>query len=151
MHTKLHRPISDFIGSREIPRCRPADTALRAVEVMRELNSHCVYVESEGALVGVFTERDLIRRVLAEGRPTASTKLEDVMTRTPETLRSRDDIAYAINMMALGGYRNVPIVDGGKLTGALTVRDVVSHLAVVFAANPDDGSEDPDWVDIGGG
>jgi predicted transcriptional regulator len=59
--------------------------------------------------------------------------LGEVMTRTPRTLRPRDPVAFAINWMAVEGFRNVPIVDdGGEVMGVLTVWDVMRHLEDIF-------------------
>jgi CBS domain-containing protein len=75
------------------------------------------------------------------------------MTANLETLGPGDDIRFAINKMAVGGFRHVPIVDGdGKPVGVIRVRDVIDHMAKVFATVEGDGGEHLDeWVDVGGG
>ena len=77
------------------------------------------------------------------------------MTRDPETLCADDCVTYAINMMSVGGFRNIPIVDqDGRPEGVLRVREVVSHLSELVSKeglgekSPKDGSE---WFDVGGG
>jgi hypothetical protein len=75
------------------------------------------------------------------------------MTADPETLRTSDCITYAINKMAMGGYRNIPLIgDEGKPVAVLNVPTVVQHLNEVFSES-DTGIdfEDSDWRDIGGG
>jgi CBS domain-containing protein len=105
-----------------------------AIEVMLERNLGAVLVEREGRPVGIFTERDVIRRVVGAGidleRP-----VEEVMTPDPETLSLDDGIAFALNRMAVGGYRNVPIVDdAGRPLALLSQREVVAYLVALLPA-----------------
>jgi predicted transcriptional regulator len=77
------------------------------------------------------------------------------MTTEPEVLRPHDSIAYAINRMVVRGFRNIPIVDdGNKAVAVLDVRDVMAHLADLFAELAEGRrveSEWDEWTDIGGG
>jgi CBS domain-containing protein len=112
-------------------------------------------------LVGIFTSRDFLNRVAAERRDPGEVALGDVMTPAPKTLRPRDGVAFAINWMAVEGFRNVPIVDDdGRIQGVLTVWDVMRHLDDVFDeidATPrptpakSDISEVLSGYDLGGG
>jgi len=69
-------------------------------------------------LPGIFTGRDAVGRVLAEGRDPAGTRLAEVMTRSPETIGPRDHASDALQMIFFGGYRHLPIVDeNGKIVG----------------------------------
>jgi CBS domain-containing protein len=87
----------------------------------------CLLVTEEGALVGIFTDRDAILKVA--GQPTAGRTVSEVMTHDPVILRSGDPVAVAINKMAVGGFRHVPIVKGGQPVGVVSARDVFKHLA----------------------
>ena len=87
----------------------------------------CLLVTEDGALVGIFTDRDAILKVA--GQPTAGRTISDVMTHDPVVLRHDDPIAVAINKMAVGGFRHVPIVKGGQPVGVVSARDVFKHLA----------------------
>ncbi len=98
-----------------------------AIARMQTDGVDCLLVTEGGELVGIFTVRDAILKVA--GRPTDGLMLEDVMTRDPVILRSGDPVAVAIHKMAVGGFRHVPIVDGGVATGVVTARDVFRHLA----------------------
>jgi CBS domain-containing protein len=151
----LKRTISDFIAERELPAVGPEDDVGRAVAVMMERGSDCVLViDGTGRLLGVFTERDFLNRVAAAGRPVAGTPITEVMTADPMSLAPEDPIAYAINRMAVGGYRNVPIVDPeGRAIANLTVRDVIAHLGQLFdeLEELEDDPAAPEWTDLGGG
>jgi CBS domain-containing protein len=94
--------------------------------VQREIGA--VLVERDARAVGIFTERDVLRRVvlrgLDQGRP-----VSEVMTRDPEALGADDSIAFALNRMIVGGYRHLPIVDDqGKPGAVLSLREVVSFI-----------------------
>ena len=108
------------------------DSAADAIKEMIDRHIGCVLVQKAGKLVGIFTERDVLRRiVLRENGRTV--KVESVMTAHPETLEDSATIAYALNKMSLGGFRHIPIVDhAGKPTGVLSVRDIVDFLVELF-------------------
>jgi CBS domain-containing protein len=92
-----------------------------------------VIVDATGRLVGIFTERDLLTRVVRQGRELARTRLGDVMTTDPEALTPDDRICFAINRMHAAGYRTVPLVDEGhRPIGIVTVNDVMGWLARIF-------------------
>ena len=105
-----------------------------AVAVMREARVGCVLViDGKGDLVGIFTERDLLLR-LESGD--LSRSIRPYMTRDPETLQPSDPIACALNLMSVGGFRHVPLVDEQRRpVGVVSVKDVVNYLADVFSQN----------------
>jgi CBS domain-containing protein len=84
-----------------------------------------VMVVEEGRLVGVFTERDALFRVLAEGRDTRTTRLSDVMTRNPATIHPDRPFAEALHIMHEGGFRHVPVVEDGRPVGMVSARDAL--------------------------
>ena len=98
-----------------------------AIARMQADSVDCLLVTDDGALVGIFTDRDAILKVA--GQPTAGRTVADVMTHDPVILRSGDPVAVAINKMAVGGFRHVPIVEGGTPVGVVSARDVFKHLA----------------------
>jgi CBS domain-containing protein len=98
-----------------------------AIRRMQADGVDCLLVIEVGALVGIFTDRDAILKVA--GQPTEGRTIADVMTHDPVILRSGDPVAVAINKMAVGGFRHVPIVKGGEPVGVVSARDVFRHLA----------------------
>ena len=102
----------------------------QAVQSMHAKGSDCVLVVDAGRLVGIFTDRDAVLKVA--GRPVSSRPIADYMTRDPVVLRHDDTIAVAINKMAVGGFRHIPIVEDGVPTGVVTARDVFRHLAATL-------------------
>jgi CBS domain-containing protein len=111
----------------------PTQTVAEAVALMREKSVGCVLVCLERKVVGIFTERDLLRRVMALGKP-LSDPVGQVMTREPVTVHPKDPIATAIRRMEEGGYRHLPVVMDDKPVGILSVKRIVHYLVEHFPA-----------------
>lgn len=106
---------------------------LEAVQLMTERRVGCVLVVQGGKLKGILTDRDVVSRVVAAGVDPAKTAVRRVMTTNPETLRPTDSIAFALNLMSLGGYRHIPLVDkSGAPVGMVSVKDIVGYLVGFF-------------------
>ena len=153
---EINKTTASCLASWDVPVVPIGATVADAINLMRTSRSAAVVVQDEGRnAIGIFTDRDLLHRVAAEGLDVHDISVESVMTPNPRTLGPADCISYAINRMAVGGYTNIPIQDDeGELMGLLTVRDVVAHLADVFQQLQEPHFEDEhmaDWVDIGGG
>ena len=115
--------------------CVPESTPIReAIQLMLERQIGAVLVERDGRAVGIFTERDVLRRVattkIDQGRP-----VSELMTPNPECLGPDDGIAFALNRMILRGYRHIPIVDdSGAPLAVLSLREVVSFIVSLLPA-----------------
>lgn len=134
-----------------------ADASVREA-IERMVSQHraaVVIVDAEGRLIGIFTERDVLIRVLGEGRDPVTTRLGAVMTPQPEALSAGDRICFAVNRMSTAGFRTIPLVDGdGRPIGIITVNDVVKWLAEIFPEavlnlRPGDRLKHPHQVDAG--
>jgi CBS domain-containing protein len=109
------------------------DTVESAVRVMQDRKIGCVLVVTKDRLAGIFTERDVLTKVLRKGFDAAHTAVEMCMTPEPETLRDDDTVACAVNRMHLGGYRHLPIVDEeGTPVGVISVKDIIDELAMLY-------------------
>lgn len=106
----------------------------------------CVVVTENGELVGLFTERDLLCKVVPQGIDIGSTPVSSVMTRQPETLPVDSPLVFALQRMSVGGYRHVPLLDGkGKVCVAvISMRDIVQHIVSLY---PDQILNLPDQPD----
>lgn len=118
-----------------------------AVALMRQERVGCVLVCDAGALVGLFTERDLMGRVLAVGKP-LTTPVGDVMTADPETVGPRDTVRAAVKRMRAGGHRHIPVVDDdrkpvGVVSAKRIVRYLVEHYPAAVYCQPPDPSAHP--------
>ena len=105
-----------------------------AVDLMRRDNVGCVLVCDGDRLVGLFTERDLMTRVLAVGKP-LSHPVAEVMTPDPETVSPKDPVRLAVRKMKAGGHRHLPVVDeAGRPVGMVSVKGVVRYLVEHYPA-----------------
>jgi CBS domain-containing protein len=105
-----------------------------ALELMRRDNVGCVLVCDGERLVGLFTERDLMTRVLAVGKPLTH-PVADVMTTEPETVSPKDPIRLAVRKMKLGGHRHLPVVDdANRPVGIVSAKGVVRYLVEHYPA-----------------
>ncbi len=110
----------------------PQATVQQAIDEMERIRIGCCVVEERGKLVGIFTERDVLTRVL-DPAIGMETPIHKVMTPNPKCLKATDSIAEAVRLMNEGNYRHVPIVDRtGKVQGVLTVKGLVAYLAEHF-------------------
>jgi CBS domain-containing protein len=131
---RLEKTIEEIGWTRNVPQLASSERVARAFDLMSREAHDCVMIVDDGKLVGIFTSRDFLNRVAAVRGDASAIALGTVMTPGPHTLRPRDGVAFAINWMAIEGFRNVPIVDdNGGVLGVLTVWDVMRHLDHVFA------------------
>jgi CBS domain-containing protein len=112
--------------------CEPGDPIARAAEIMKRENVGAVpVVESRASrrLVGIVTDRDIVMRVLAEGRAVEATLVRDAMTATPAYCREQEDVSHAVGYMAERQVRRMPIVDeDGRLRGIISQADVATRV-----------------------
>ncbi|HXC51951.1 MAG TPA: CBS domain-containing protein [Candidatus Limnocylindrales bacterium] len=128
----LTRPLAVLPPSEPVLIESPA-SVLEAVHLMRDRHAGCVLIVRAGKLKGIFTDRDVVARVVAAGLDPSKIAVRRVMTADPETLRPTDSIAFALNLMSLGGYRHIPLVDkSGTPVGTVSVKDIVGYLVGFF-------------------
>ena len=135
---------------------RPTSTVGEAVQAMlARRQAGVLIVDADGRLTGIFTERDVLRRVVGVGRDVATTPLSAVMTPSPEALSAGQRVAYAVHCMSVAGYRTVPLVDADRRPiGVVTVTDVIRWLANLFPEAvlnlpPGDAIKHPERIDAG--
>ena len=115
------RKMADIVRNREAVTLPPHATVRDACRCMRENRVGAVLVtEGDSRLVGIFTGRDGVHRVLAEGKSAARTTLAEVMTREPDTIPPGKMAIEALRLMEDGRYRHLPIVDNGKVVGIVS-------------------------------
>lgn len=126
---------------------RPEQTVAEAVALMRQHRVGCILVcRDDGPLVGLFTERDLMRRVLAAGLPLC-VPVAMCMSRDPVVVYPNEPIGAAVRRMVEGGYRHLPVVNqAGKPLGVLSVKRIVHYLAEHFPSTIYNQPPDPNVV-----
>ncbi|HEX5591362.1 MAG TPA: CBS domain-containing protein [Candidatus Limnocylindrales bacterium] len=97
------------------------------IERMHRDGIDCLLVTDGGRLAGIFTDRDAL--VKLAGRGLEHRPIRELMTPDPVILRRDDTIAVAINKMAVGGFRHIPVMDGGRATAVVSARDIFRHIA----------------------
>ena len=100
----------------------PGDTVSTAAERMAKERCGSILVMDDDKLVGIFTERDLLLRVIGKGQSPKTTHLRDVMTREPDTIGADEPVKDAVRRMDEFSYRYLPVVDGGRIIGVLSTR-----------------------------
>ena len=132
------RRLSDVV-CRKHPFTMPPSTMVRdACREMRERRIGAILVtDQNGKLQGIFTGRDAVGRVLALGRNASRTKREDVMTPNPTTMPPDKTAIDALRLMWDGGFRHIPIVDDGSITGIVSRGDFHAFEAKRFEEERD--------------
>ena len=113
---------------REIATATPTTNVRAAARYMSDLNVGAVPVlDKDGKVIGIFSERDLLKRVAAANKRIDDTSVGDVMTKSPQCVTPNDQLEDAIQFMIDGGYRHLPVVDeDNKLLGMLSIRDFMA-------------------------
>jgi CBS domain-containing protein len=116
---------------------RPTDSVTDAVRQMQGEHRGCVVITEDGSnasrVLGIFTERDVLLRIVDRGKNPATLPLAAVMTSDPEVLLVGGKIAHALNKMSVGGFRHVPVVDEHHHpVFVVSVRDIVEFLVEAF-------------------
>lgn len=119
--------IHDLVKGQDTYRADVGQTVLAVAQAMVERNIGAVPVLRDGFLVGVFSERDLMRRVVVAGRDPATTKVADVMTPDPLTVEPTADLETCKFLMHRHGFRHLPICQGQQLKGIVSLPDVILH------------------------
>jgi CBS domain-containing protein len=115
------RKMSDIVKSQDPITLPPNTTVREACRCMRDRGVGAILVtEGDRRLVGIFTGRDAVHRVLAEGKSATRTTLAEVMTREPDTTPPGEVAIEALRLMENGRYRHLPIVDDGRVVGIVS-------------------------------
>jgi CBS domain-containing protein len=116
------------------------------IEKMRHENHNCAFVTNQGKLAGIFTDRDILRKVV-DVPDTWDQPIETVMTPMPLTVNTSDPANAALNLMNEKHFRNVPVLDdGGAVVGNLTHYAIVKYLADRFPESVYNLPPEPDRV-----
>jgi CBS domain-containing protein len=107
----------------------PEATVLDAVQKMNEERIGAVLVCVSGEMVGIFTERDVLCRVVAEGRDPAATKVVEVMTSEMVTVRSTTSVEEAMAVFTERRFRHLPVIDDGELKGLVSSGDLTRRVS----------------------
>jgi CBS domain-containing protein len=130
----LARPVRDLLEPRKLIVAGPEATVREAARRMREGKVGAILVVDQGRLVGIFTERDALVRIIACGRDPAEVRLREVMTVDPTTVELDETFGYALLVMYEHGFRHLPVVEKGRPIGVLSARHALDPDLEEFAA-----------------
>jgi len=93
----------------------------------------CVLLENNNKISGIFTERDIVQKIVGNIHNLENEYVIDFMTQTPDVLRQNDALSFALNKMIDGGYRHIPIInESDKPIGVISMQDIINHLGDYF-------------------
>lgn len=126
------RTIRQIIEGQDLLTAPSSTTVAEAARLMKQRNGGALMVVDDGKLVGLFTERDALFRVLAAGLDGAATPLSAVMTANPQTISPERSFSHALGFMREGRFRILPVVEDGRPIGVISVRDALGPELEAF-------------------
>jgi len=119
------RTIHEVIEGRKAITTSSRTTVADAARLMKENTVSAIMIVDAGHLVGIFTERDIAYRVVAEDKNAKTTHVASAMTKKPRTIAPERPLGHALHMMYEGGFRHVPVVDKGHPVGMVSASDAL--------------------------
>ena len=119
--------VCDLIKDQDTYQAELGHSVLETVCAMVERNIGAVPVVHNGKLVGIFSERDLMQRVVAAGRDARATCMAEVMTDDPMTISTNENLENCMTLMRRHGFRHLPVCHEGQLVGIVSLRDILLH------------------------
>ena len=121
--------VYDLVKDRRVYSVDADKTVLEAARFMMEHSIGALPVLRNGELVGIFSERDVMNRVVAVGRTPGTTKIAEVMTANPRGVDMNESIEECLFLMKEFGFRHLPIVSGKELKGLVSLRDLLVKIS----------------------
>ena len=121
--------LRDLVKDRKVYSIDAGRTVLEAARFMMEHNVGALPVLRDGELAGIFSERDIMNRVVAVGRTPGTTQVSEVMTANPRAVAAEESVEECLFIMREFGFRHLPIVDGKELKGLVSLRDILMQQA----------------------
>jgi CBS domain-containing protein len=119
--------VYDLINTQTTHRADADETVLHVAQAMVERNIGAVPILRDGRLVGIFSERDLMKRVVVEGRDPRTTRVDEVMTEDPLTVTPDESLETCMVLMRRHGFRHLLVCEGNELRGIVSLRDILLH------------------------
>jgi CBS domain-containing protein len=99
-----------------------------AIQLMADKNVGALPVVEQGELLGIISERDYTRKVILKGKSSKDTPVRDIMTQKPVTVQPGDSVSECMHLMTEKRVRHLPVMDGGKMVGLLSIGDLVRRI-----------------------
>jgi len=108
-------------------------TLRKAIDAIQKQHVGCILLENNNKLSGIFTERDIVQKIVGNRQDLDKEYVNDYMTLKPDVLHQNDAIGFALNKMIEGGYRHIPIInESGAPIGVISMQDIINHLGDYF-------------------
>jgi len=119
--------ISDLLKNQVVISAAPHQTVIEVARLMVDHNIGAVPVVQQGRLLGIFSERDLMNRVVVAGKDPSRTQVSEVMTEDPMTVQPGDSLETCMTLMRRHGFRHLPVCLDRELSGFISLRDILLH------------------------
>jgi CBS domain-containing protein len=129
------RPVRVIIEDQQPVTASSNISVAAAARLMKQHRIGAILVTRKGKLTGIFTERDALFRVIAEGRDPEKTPVAEVMTSNPRTIEPDRPFGHALHLMYEGEFRHVPVVENGRPLGMVSARDALGPDLQQFIAD----------------
>ncbi len=123
-------PVAELVTGKDLLVADTTDSIKKITDIFQKKEKSCVLIYHRKKLVGIISNRDLLRKVAGIHQDLSKVKAEDVMTPNPETVQPQDPISFVVNKMAMGGFRHVPVLapDGVPIS-IVNIHDVLHYLS----------------------
>ncbi len=126
----MEKPVSELLSKKSFLYVLPSDSVEKIVHILQKEKQSAVLIIQHERLMGIVSKRDLLRRTAGNETKLSSMKALDVMTANPEIVKAADPLSFAVNKMAMGGFRHLPVLsEEGDPIGIISIQDVLSFLA----------------------
>lgn len=128
----MEKPVAELLSKNSFLHVLPSDSVEKIVQILQKEKQSSVLVIQHDRLMGIVSKRDLLRRTAGNEAKLSHIKALDVMTANPEIVKASDPLSFAVNKMAMGGFRHLPVIseEGGPI-GIVSIQDVLSYLAQI--------------------
>jgi CBS domain-containing protein len=143
----LQMPISELPELQAVVQVSPDTTIRDVIDGMVSKRVGCVLVTESSKIVGVFSERDVLRKIAGQSIDVDTTPVSAVMTNDPQTLRNTAPLVYALHQMSMGGYRHIPLTnEDSEPVAVVSMRDIVEYIVSLYPEEIMNLPSDPDQI-----
>ncbi len=124
------KPIQELLKNQkaEVGQLAPSDTVFEALKSLAQYGVGAMVVMDQGVLVGVISERDYTRKIALQGKNSKETTVAEIMTREVVTVTPQTGTRACMALMSRKKIRHLPVVDGGKVLGMISIRDIMDDI-----------------------
>ena len=126
----MEKPVGEVLSKNSFLHVLPSDSVEKIVVILQKEKQSSLLVIQHDRLLGIVSKRDLLRRTAGSETKLSHLKALDVMTANPEIVKAADPLSFAVNKMAMGGFRHLPVLsEEGNPIGVISIQDVLSYLS----------------------